>query len=76
MRRTLISICVLQAFSPFAWAEQVPAENTSIELQATNVTATADLESAQGPVQGYHATRSASATRTDTAIMKPRSPSA
>ncbi|MDR8373310.1 TonB-dependent siderophore receptor [Pseudomonas lactis] len=68
MRRTLISICVLQAFSPFAWAEQVPAENASIELQATNVTATADLESAQGPVQGYHATRSASATRTDTAI--------
>ncbi|GLH50401.1 TonB-dependent receptor [Pseudomonas lactis] len=68
MRRTLISICVLQAFSPFAWAEQAPAENASIELQATNVTATADLESAQGPVQGYHATRSASATRTDTAI--------
>lgn len=68
MRRTLISICVLQAFSPFAWAEQVPAENASIELQATNVTATADLESAQGPVQGYHATRSASATRTDTSI--------
>ena len=68
MRRTLISICVLQAFSPFAWAEQVPAEHASIELQATNVTATADLESAQGPVQGYHATRSASATRTDTSI--------
>ncbi|WP_073525474.1 TonB-dependent siderophore receptor [Pseudomonas fluorescens] len=68
MRRTLISICVLQAFSPFTWAEQVPAENASIELQATNVTATADLESAQGPVQGYRATRSASATRTDTAI--------
>ncbi|AVJ22308.1 MULTISPECIES: TonB-dependent siderophore receptor [Pseudomonas] len=68
MRRTLISICVLQAFFPFAWAEQMPAENPSIELQATNVTATADLESAQGPVQGYHATRSASATRTDTAI--------
>ena len=68
MRRTLISICVLQAFSPFAWSEQVPAESASIELQATNVTATADLESAQGPVQGYHATRSASATRTDTSI--------
>lgn len=68
MRRTLISICVLQAFSPFVWAEQVPAESASIELQATNVTATADLESAQGPVQGYHATRSASATRTDTSI--------
>ena len=68
MRRTLISICVLQAFSPFAWSEQVPAESASIELQATNVTATADFESAQGPVQGYHATRSVSATRTDTSI--------
>jgi len=59
---------VLQAFSPFAWSEQVPAESASIELQATNVTATADFESAQGPVQGYHATRSVSATRTDTSI--------
>lgn len=68
MRRTLISICVLQAFSPFAWSEDAPAEKASIELQATNVTATADFESAQGPVQGYHATRSASATRTDTSI--------
>ncbi|KRP69738.1 TonB-dependent receptor [Pseudomonas paralactis] len=68
MRRTLISICVLQAFSPFTWAEDAPAEKASIELQATNVTATADFETAQGPVQGYHATRSASATRTDTSI--------
>ncbi|MDQ0739836.1 TonB-dependent siderophore receptor [Pseudomonas sp. W4I3] len=68
MRRTLISICVLQAFSPLAWAEDAPAEKTSIELQATNVTAAEQFESAQGPVQGYHATRSASATRTDTSI--------
>lgn len=68
MRRTLISICVLQAFSPFAWAEDAPAEKTSIELQATNVTAAEQFESALGPVQGYHATRSASATRTDTSI--------
>ena len=68
MRRTLISLCVLQAVSPFTWAEDAPAEKASIELQATNVTATAELESAQGPVQGYHATRSASATRTDTSI--------
>ncbi|TKK30557.1 TonB-dependent siderophore receptor [Pseudomonas sp. CFBP13528] len=68
MRRTLISICVLQAFSPFTWAEDAPADKAGIELQATNVTATADFESAQGPVQGYHATRSASATRTDTSI--------
>lgn len=68
MRRTLISICVLQAFSPLAWAEDAPAEKTSIELQATNVTAAEQFESALGPVQGYHATRSASATRTDTSI--------
>ncbi|MCM2363526.1 MULTISPECIES: TonB-dependent siderophore receptor [unclassified Pseudomonas] len=68
MRRTLISICVLQAFSPFTWADVAPTEQTSLELQATNVTGTADYETAQGPVKGYHATRSASATRTDTSI--------
>ncbi|MDF2795174.1 MAG: TonB-dependent receptor, partial [Pseudomonas orientalis] len=64
MRRTLISICVLQAFSPFSWADSAPTEKTSLELQATTVTGTADFETAQGPVKGYHATRSASATRT------------
>jgi len=68
MRRTLISICVLQAFSPFTWAEVAPTEQTCLELQATTVTGTADYETAQGPVKGYHATRSASATRTDTSI--------
>ena len=68
MRRTLISLCVLQAFSPFTWAEVVPADKASLELQATNVTGEADYETAQGPVKGYHATRSASATRTDTSI--------
>ncbi|WP_460060446.1 TonB-dependent siderophore receptor [Pseudomonas sp. H2_H09] len=68
MRRTLISICVLQAFSPFTWAEVSPTEKASLELQATNVTGAADYETAQGPVKGYHATRSASATRTDTSI--------
>ena len=68
MRRTLISLCVLQAFSPFTWAEVASTEKASLELQATNVTGEADYETAQGPVQGYHATRSASATRTDTSI--------
>jgi len=68
MRRTLISLCVLQAFSPFTWAEVAATEKASLELQATNVTGEADYETAQGPVQGYHATRSASATRTDTSI--------
>jgi len=68
MRRTLVSLCVLQAFSPLSWAEVESAEKAGIELQATSITGTADYETAQGPVQGYHATRSASATRTDTAI--------
>lgn len=68
MRRTLVSICVLQAFSPLSWAEVEPVEKAGLELQATNITGTADYETAQGPVQGYRATRSASATRTDTSI--------
>ncbi|KPA91800.1 TonB-dependent siderophore receptor [Pseudomonas asplenii] len=68
MRRTLISICVLQAFASSVWAEQNAAEETTLELQATDVVGTADYETAQGPVKGYRATRSASATRTDTAI--------
>lgn len=69
MRRILVSLCVLQAYSVSTWAEQpVPAKPASLELQATDIVGTADYESAQGPVKGYHATRSASATRTDTAI--------
>ncbi|MBX4135379.1 TonB-dependent receptor [Pseudomonas sp. S5F11] len=68
MRRTLISLCVLQAFSPFTWAQEVTTPSASLELQATTVTGEGDYETAQGPVKGYHATRSASATRTDTAI--------
>ncbi|WP_226457798.1 TonB-dependent siderophore receptor [Pseudomonas sp. AF03-9] len=68
MRRTLVSICVLQAFSPFTWAEVAPTDKASVELQATSITGTADYETAQGPVKGYLATRSASATRTDTSI--------
>jgi iron complex outermembrane receptor protein len=68
MRRTVLSVCVLQAFSPLSWAQVEPVEKASIELQTTSVTGAADYETAQGPVQGYHATRSASATRTDTSI--------
>lgn len=69
MRRILVSLCVLQAYSVSTWAEQpVPAKPASLELQATDIVGNADYESAQGPVKGYHATRSASATRTDTAI--------
>ncbi|WP_024616194.1 TonB-dependent siderophore receptor [Pseudomonas kilonensis] len=69
MRRILVSLCVLQAYSIPTWAEEpIPAKPASLELQATDIVGNADYESAQGPVKGYHATRSASATRTDTAI--------
>lgn len=69
MRRILVSLCVLQAYSVSTWAEEpIPAKPASLELQATDIVGNADYESAQGPVKGYHATRSASATRTDTAI--------
>jgi len=69
MRRILVSLCVLQAYSVSTWAEEsMPATPATLELQATDIVGASDYESAQGPVKGYHATRSASATRTDTAI--------
>ncbi|HDS0917334.1 TPA: TonB-dependent siderophore receptor [Pseudomonas putida] len=69
MRRTFVSLCVLHAVSPLALAEPEPlSEPARIELQALSITDTADSERADGPVQGYKASRSASATRTDTAL--------
>lgn len=68
MRRTLVSMCVLQAFSASSWAEQASPDQASLELQATDIVGIADYETALGPVTGYRATRSASATRTDTSI--------
>jgi iron complex outermembrane receptor protein len=68
MRRTLFSLCVLQACSPSSWAEESPALSRGLELEATDIVGTADYESALGPVEGYRATRSTSATRTDTSI--------
>ncbi|WP_079227358.1 TonB-dependent siderophore receptor [Pseudomonas putida] len=40
----------------------------TIELEGVTVTADRDYETANGPVKGYRATRSATATKTDTAI--------
>ncbi|MBC3493427.1 TonB-dependent siderophore receptor [Pseudomonas taiwanensis] len=69
MRRTFVSLCVLHAVSAQAWAEPDPqSEPVQIELQALSITSSADSERADGPVTGYKATRSASATRTDTAL--------
>lgn len=69
MRRTFVSLCVLHAVSPLAFAEAETLGNPAqIELQALNINGTADSERADGPVEGYKASRSASATRTDTAL--------
>ncbi|MDC7815575.1 TonB-dependent siderophore receptor [Pseudomonas sp. BLCC-B112] len=68
MRRTLLSICVLQALSSTSWAEQAQVKPSTLELGTADVIGTESYERADGPVQGYRATRSASATRTDTSI--------
>lgn len=68
MRRTLLSICVLQALSSTSWAEQAQVKLSTLELGTADVIGTETYERADGPVQGYRATRSASATRTDTSI--------
>lgn len=65
MRRLIVPVLSLHAFTCYAQetsSDSEPASLSQMEITA-NVT-----ESAQGPVEGYRATRSASATRTDTAI--------
>lgn len=66
MRRAFVSLCLIPAISPVALAES--QASAPLELQAVNIDAASDLERADGPVIGYKATRSASATRTDTAL--------
>jgi len=58
----------MQALSSSSWAEQTDVAPSTLELDATDVIGTTNYERADGPVQGYRATRSASATRTDTSI--------
>ncbi|MFF7110112.1 TonB-dependent siderophore receptor [Pseudomonas sichuanensis] len=70
MRYRIVSLCLLHAAPMFSWAAPAPLEtSTGIQLEAVNINAdAADYERADGPVEGYRATRSASATRTDTAV--------
>lgn len=63
MRRTIVSLCLLHAIPTLALAAE-----PSLQLEAVNINDSADYERADGPVQGYKSTRSASATRTDTAL--------
>ncbi|MCP3751640.1 TonB-dependent siderophore receptor [Pseudomonas sp. SBB6] len=69
MRRTIVSLCLLHAAPSFVWASEPPLAAGNIQLEAVNINADAiDYERADGPVEGYKANRSASATRTDTAL--------
>ena len=70
MRRSIVSLCLLQTAPMLTWAVQPQPETASgILLDAVSISAEAgDYERANGPVYGYRATRSASATRTDTAL--------
>lgn len=70
MRYRIVSLCLLHAAPMLSWAAPAPLEtSTGIQLEAVNINAdAADYERADGPVEGYRATRSASATRTDTAL--------
>ncbi|BAP78379.1 TonB-dependent siderophore receptor [Pseudomonas sp. MT-1] len=68
MRRLLVPVLSLQALAATAYAaEQAGSTGAPIALEQMEITAS-QAERADGPVDGYRATRSASATRTDTPI--------
>lgn len=68
MRRFIVPMLSLQALVCTAHAaERSSAASAPIALEQMDITA-APAERADGPVDGYRATRSASATRTDTPI--------
>ncbi|WP_339511860.1 TonB-dependent siderophore receptor [Pseudomonas sp. RL_15y_Pfl2_60] len=52
----------------FGDASFADEDKDQLQLEAMTITSEFDYESATGPVDGYQATRSASATKTDTAI--------
>ncbi len=66
MRRLIVSMLAVPTLTSPLAAYANDAPSTPLALEEMQVTASA--ERADGPVQGYRATRSASATRTDTAI--------
>lgn len=68
MRRFIVPVLSLQALACTAQAVEQPASSSEpIALGQMEITAS-QAERADGPVDGYRATRSASATRTDTPI--------
>ncbi|WP_421683296.1 TonB-dependent siderophore receptor [Stutzerimonas urumqiensis] len=67
MRRLILPVLSLQALVCTAHAQTQPS-SASEPVVLGNMEVTAAAERADGPVEGYRAARSASATRTDTAI--------
>lgn len=67
MRRLLLPVLSLQALTCYAQTPSDMPSDGTMTLMQTDITST-HAESATGPVEGYRATRSASATRTDTAL--------
>jgi iron complex outermembrane receptor protein len=68
MRRLIVPVLSLQALTCYAAsAEEHASESEPASLSQMEITAS-QAESATSPVEGYRATRSASATRTDTSI--------
>jgi iron complex outermembrane receptor protein len=65
--RKVVSLAGL-ALGFLADASFAESPSQTVELDSITVNADTDFESASGPVTGYRATRSASATKTDTAI--------
>ncbi|WKB54190.1 TonB-dependent siderophore receptor [Eleftheria terrae] len=72
-RLSLLTAAILQATSCVALAQTAdrpPAADRGTELPEVRVRATAVRETATGPVTGYRATRSATATKTDTPLQE------
>jgi iron complex outermembrane receptor protein len=65
--RRFVSLTGL-AISVLSQASLAEQATQSIELESVNVTSDYQYETATGPVEGYRATRSATATKTDSAI--------
>lgn len=64
MRRFVLTAWLFNALCPPAWAEERQAQTNALEA----ISVYAQGERADGPVAGYRASRSASATRTDTPL--------
>ena len=67
--RRIVTLCLMQSFSPLLLAEETQAPSTPpLQLQTIDISATASTGSDVADAQSFRASRSTSATRTDTAL--------